>query len=297
MRAALTLLLAFALALTLGAASDFGWGFTAAAATAAPSSHLGTPPPQIYEIVTRPMCHELAEHILPAVALVLQNDRVVAKAPPIFKNYITVALKPDPSHKSGYDVTDYDSPGRQMALQRMNQLVTPLAQNLIAMQKILENTTLNQSNPSNNAADAAALAKIRQQLEQTRAYQSASLDLINGFVTTQELGDIQHAGEEYLSNINATGLTSDPSTRATSDPFQNPDQPGLKIDPHAIDPAQIPGLALGYNPVSLVATGLDWVRDQTKQNENQVAESLNKIANSCKTGEPLPEPAPSATPQ
>lgn len=292
MRNALISLLALAFALAFLTTAERNGG-VASAATAAPSSGR-TPPPQIYEIVTRPMCHELSVHLMPAVGLVLENDRVIAKAPPIFKNYIAVALKPDPSNKSGYDVTDYDSPGRAMTLEKMGQLVTPLAQNVIALQKILENTSLNQVNPSMTPADAAALAKIREQLEMTRAYQSASLDLINGFVTTQQLGDIQHAGEEYLGAINGTGLVNDPSTKATSDPFQNPDEPGLKIDPHAIDPAQIPGLAVGYNPVSLVAKGLDWVRDQTQQNENQVADSLSKIANSCKTGAPLPEPASSS---
>jgi hypothetical protein len=291
MRTALTLLLGTGFALTLATIALR----VNSAPTPAPSSRL-TPPPTIYEIVTRPMCHELKAHILPAVALVLQNDRVIAKSPPIFQDYITTALRPDPTNKSGYDVTDYDSPGRAMAIRRMENLVTPLAQNVIALQKILENTSLNQPNPSNSAADAAALAKIREQLDQTRELQSASLDLINGFVTTQQLGDIQHAGEEYLGNINSTGLVGSGNVGETPNPFQNPDQPGLPQDPHFIDPATLPGLAVGYNPVKVVAKALDWVRGQTATRENDVADSLTKIANSCRTGEPLAEPTPAPIP-
>jgi hypothetical protein len=291
MRAALTLSFATMLALALFANARPG----TADAMPTPSPGL-TPPPQIYEIVTRPICHELKEHIMPAVALVLQNDRVIAKSPPIFKDYIATALRPDPTNKSGYDVTDYDSPGRQMALRRMETLVTPLAQNLIALQKMLENTTLNQANPSNNAADAQALAKIRQQLEETRGFQNASLDIINGFVTTEQLGDIQHAGEEYMGAINGTGLTNTVSAE-TPNPFQDPDQPGLPPDPHFIDPATLPGLSVGYNPVTLVSKVLDWVRGQTTAQENAVANSLTTIGNSCRTGEPLPEPTAPQPPQ
>ncbi len=241
--------------------------------------------------MTRPICHELQEHILPAVGLLVQSDRVIAKSPPIFQDYITTALRPDPTNKSGYDTTDYDSPGRAMAIRRMENLVTPLAQNGLALQKLLENTTLNQSNPSSSAADAAALAKIRQQLEQARALQSASLDLINGFVTTQQLGDIQHVGDEYVGNINDTGLINR-SSGVTPNPFQDPDQPGLPANPHDIEPATLPGLAIGYNPVTVVVKTLDWVRAQTVQSENDVAATMTQIANSCNTGAPLPEPSP-----
>jgi hypothetical protein len=293
MRAALTLLLATTFALTLGANARSGDGDPSS--TPAPSSGL-TPPPQIYRIVTRPICHELKDHMLPAVALVLQNDRVIAKSPPIFKDYIATALRPDPANSSGFDTTDYDSPGRDMALRRMEALVTPLAQNVIALQKMLENTTFNQPNPSSNAADAHAQAKIREQLEQTLDLQSASLDLINGFVTTQQLGDIQHAGQEYLGAINGTGLTNTISG-PTPNAFQDPNQPGLPPNPHVIDPATLPGLAVGYNPVTVVVKALEWVQGQTSNRESDVANSLNTIGNSCRTGEPLPEPTPSPTPQ
>jgi hypothetical protein len=49
--------------------------------------------------------------------------------------------------------------------------------------------------------------------------------------------------------------------------------------------------------VKVVAKTLDWVRGQTSQSENDVAKSMTQIANSCNTGAPLPEPAPSSTPQ
>lgn len=256
-------------------------------ATPAPASNLRTPPPTIYEIVARPICHELRVHLMPSIGMVLENDRAIGKAPAIFKDYIKTALVPDPTNKTGYDVTDYDSPGRAMAIQHMENLVPKLAQNVIAIQTILTNSSLSKPNPSNDQADAKALAQIRDQLLRTLAMQSASLDLINGFVTTQQLGDIQHAGTEYLSAINGTGLTNTPGPQTPDPAFQEPGAPGLPANPYDIEPGQMPGLAIGYNPVTMVADALEWVRGQTTQHENDVANSLTRIANSCRTGTPL----------
>jgi hypothetical protein len=299
MRTYFALLTVFAFALTFGAiAFSQDTPDTAhVTATPAPSSHLQTPPPTIYEAVSRPICLEMKQHVLPVVGMVLENDRLIGKAPPIFKDYILTALRPDPSNKTGYDVTDYDSPGRTMALEHMTDLVPALAHNTIEIKNILTNSTLAEVN--GNTPDAKALEKIRDQLIRTLATQDDSLDLINGFVQTQQLGDIQHAGDEYLSNINATGLTnSAPQPGSSANPaFQDPNAPGVAQDPHFIETGNIPGLAVGYNPVAIVADALEWVRGQTSDNENDVAKSLTAIGESCRTGAPLPEVPATPSPQ
>jgi hypothetical protein len=235
-------------------------------------------PPQIYRVYVRPACAELNQHVLPMVAMVLQDDKNIAKSPAIFDNYIATALKSG-SHSSAFDVTDYDSPGRTMALQNMERLVPSLATNVIAIQKMLENTSFAQS--SGSASDDVVLKTLREQLHGVLAMQRVSLDLINGFVTTQQLGDMQHAGEEYLSSIDGTGLTSTPDPETSQPNFQDPNAPGLAPNPHDIEPGQIPGLMIGYNPVRDVANAVKWVQNQTSKREGGVATSLDQLAASC----------------
>ncbi len=65
----------------------------AAGATPTPTP---TPPPQIYHIVTRPLCAELHQHIAPAIGMMLQNDATIKKSPNLFKRYNDAALE-DPN--------------------------------------------------------------------------------------------------------------------------------------------------------------------------------------------------------
>src|SRR5580704_664812 len=58
-------------------------------ATPAPRS---TPPPQIYHVITRPLCSELHQHIAPAIAMMLQNDTSIKKGPELFSRYNRDAL-------------------------------------------------------------------------------------------------------------------------------------------------------------------------------------------------------------
>ncbi len=270
---------------------------SAAAANPAASSPSQTPPPEIIRVYARPACAELQKHVLPVVAMVLQNDQSIAKSGPIFKQYLQTAMQS--SSQSAYDTTNYDSPGRTMALQRMEKLVPTLAQNEIAIQTILEDSSLAQ--PTGNAEDDAQLQKLRADLLKTLAAQRLSLDLINGFVTTQQLGDIQHGGQEYVdmitgegTNNSLTGLTSTPHPGATVNPaIQDPNAPGLKPNPYDIQPGQVPGIAVGYNPVSAVAAALGWVQEETARREAPVAQTMSAIASTCRAGA---TPQPPTTP-
>ncbi len=214
--------------------------------------------------------------------MLLEDDRDIAKSPPIFDDYLRNAfLNSDP--KQAYDATNYTSAGRDMALQRMEALVPSLAQNVIAVQKLVENTTM--TSPTGDAADDARLKAIRDELLKTIALQSASLDLINGFVTTQQLGDIQHAGEEYLESINGNGPVGNttPPPMATQ-PYaaaQDPNQPGLPPNPYSVDIAAMPGLSVGYNPVSRVVSVLQSVQQETTAREKQLADSVGAVASLC----------------
>jgi hypothetical protein len=220
---------------------------------------------------------ELRDHVLPAVALVLQDDGLVAKSLPLFNDYTATAYSNSPTTPD--DVTNYDSPGRAMALVKMDQLVGPLAQNELAIQKILENSSL--AAATGWPDDDAKLKAVRLDLLKVLAAQQASLDIINGFVETQRLGDMQHAGEEYISAIDKPD-TPTPAPLNTPNPLlQDSDQPGLAPNPYMMDPAAIPGLQVGFNPLSRILTAFAWIRGETAKRENDASTSVLAAGSLC----------------
>ncbi len=245
-----------------------------------------TPPPQIYHIVTTALCARLHGTVRPAVAMVLENDQAIAKSPPLFAKYLrgtTEAMGAGPANANGDppsgDSIYTQSPATNMALQQMSYLVLPIARNIIAAQTLLDDPKLLATTGS--AADDATLSQVKQQLLQTIAYQSASLDLINGFVQTIQMGELQHVGEEYLGAIQGGGTGPSGITQATPNPWQDTNTPGLKPNPYAFDVTQVPGLAVGYNPIRSITDGLAWLRAQTKQHEDSAGSTIMKALSQC----------------
>jgi hypothetical protein len=170
------------------------------------------------------------------------------------------------------------TPETSMALQQMSYLVTPLARNIIAAQTLLDTPKLVE--PTGNPSDDATLAKIRSQLLETIAYQRASLDLINGFVQTLQMGELQHAGTEYLGAISTPDITTAP-VKEHPNQYQDPNTPGLPPNPYALDVTQIPGLAVGYNPLSKVMEAQQWLQTETQKREDTAGSTLSAVLNQC----------------
>ena len=274
----------------------------AAAATApAPTP---TPPdlPEIYHTITRPMCSALATTIRPAIALMMQNDATIAKSPPLFGDYITMSA-------AGSDA------GKDMSVHRLNNLVTPLVQNTLAIQKLLEDPSIFPPKPQND--DDKHLLELKDEMLKTLATQQASLDIINGFVETQQLGEMQHEGFGYLRAI--TGQTTAPGENAQPNMNQGaqPEQPvgglqggpqsgsqtpqafddlvlqaGLQPNQYEIDPTKIPGLAVGYNQIGKLKDGLEWTQDESKKSEEPLSRAIVNVAKTCgaQLGNPSPKP-------
>ncbi len=245
----------------------------------------GTPPPQIYHVVTTALCARLHERVRPAVAMILENDQSIAKSPPLFKRYqrggLTSIGTAYPNGNGAPAMSDsvYNhSPETDMALQQMSYLVTPIARNIIAAQTLLDDQKL--LAPTGSAADDKKLAQIRSQLLETIAFQSASLDLINGFVATQQMGELQHFGEEYLNGIQGRDSTLQ-LQQATPNQWQDPNTPGLKPNPYAFDPAQVPGLAVGYNPLQRIMDGMEWLRFEETRRENVAGSTISAALAEC----------------
>ncbi len=264
-----------------------------AAGTAASPSPGITPPPQIYHIITRPLCTQLHERIAPAIGMMLQNDATIKKSPDLFKQYNTSALYGADAGQGSSMAGDPGAAGsnmpQQMALLGMESLIRPIANNIIAIQTMLDTPEL--MHGTGRADDDKQLQAIRQELLKALAAQNASLDIISGFVDTQQMADLQHAGQEYISSMNQP----DKPGMATPTPSAltyNPNYAGLPPNPYSIDLANVPGLTLGYNPVTRLLEALHWTIDQTATRENDAAKAVMTSAALCSSSVPLASPSP-----
>ena len=265
--------LAAAIVLTLGATAP---SLSQATPGAAASS---SPLPVIARTVSRRVCSALRTHIGPAIGMMTQNDENIAKGVPLFAQYNTA---------NG----DKSDAARNIALLRMENLVSPLANNSIAIQQALNDPEL--FPPAAHNPDDQTLLAIRDKLLQAWASQNLSLDIINGFVATQQMGDLQHADEGMLAQMSAPDMTNKGTTPPTANPLlSDPLQAGLPADPYVINPATIPGLTLGYNPVTRLAEGLKWTQAQTAEREQTAAKVVIQVAALCSAhATPAPSPSP-----
>ncbi len=243
-----------------------------AASTGVAPSPAQTPPPQIYHIVTTALCARLHDIVRPAVAMVLENDQRIAKGTPLFQRYRRAMME------SGSDSLSASTPETDMTLQQMSYLVIPTAKNMIAAQTLLDDPRL--TKPTGNPDDDQAIAKLKAQLLQTLAFQSASIDLINGFVQTQQLGQMQHQTDEYIAEIQGTDTTSQ-ITKAPTDPYADPNAPGIAPNPYEINLSEVPGLAVGYNPLSRIIDGMQWLHQETTKREDAAGSTLSAAQTQC----------------
>lgn len=245
-----------------------------------------TPPPQIYHVVTRPLCSQLHERIRPAIGMMLQNDTTIKKSPDLFKRYNLAALYSSNASTAGRndplpgDPDSGSNPSQTMALQGMENLIRPIANNIIATQTMLDSPQLTQG--SGSPEDDARLREIRAKLLKALAAQSASLDIISGFVDTQQMADLQHAGEGYIASMNQPDKQNMGTATPAPNPLeQNPNYAGLPPNPYAIDLATIPGLTLGYNPVTRLLDALRDMIETTAVRENDAAQAVMSSAALC----------------
>lgn len=273
---------------------------SAAATPSTPPPKTGTPPPQIYHIITRPLCSELHKHIAPAIGMMLQNDTNIKKGPDLFSRYNRDALNgidnsaSNSAGPNGGTVMSGEAggsnmtAGQNMALLGMENLVSPIANNIIATQKMLDSTALTQG--TGNVEDDKQLQDIRTKLLKALATQQAALDIISGFVATQQMGDLQHAGQEYIDAMNQPDTTgAGRGATPTPNPLMNdPNQAGLPANPYDLNLAAIPGLTLGYNPVTRLLEALHWTIQETQTRENDAAKTVMASAAQCPSAAPKP---------
>jgi hypothetical protein len=257
-----------------------------------------TPPPTIYHIVTRPLCSELHQHVAPAIGMMLQNDTTIKKGPALFKQYNDASLYGSDAAMANQndpvagDPGGVSNPSQSLALQGLENLIRPIANNVIAIQTLLDSPQL--TSGTGQPDDDKRLQAIREELLKALAAQNASLDIISGFVDTQQMADLQHAGEAYISSMSQPDSSSAKiATPGPPNPLEsNPNYAGLPPNPYNIDLATVPGLTLGYNPVTRLLDALRWTIEQTASRENDAANAVMKSAALCANAVPSPAPSP-----
>jgi hypothetical protein len=260
-----------------------------------------TPPPEIYHVITRPLCAELHDRIAPAIGMMLQNDTTIKKSPDIFKQYNKAALYGNDAGSAKGNMSAEQTAGgaangtltdsQNMALLAMENLIRPIANNIITIQTTLDNPAL--MNGTGLPDDDKRLKDIREKLLKALASQNAALDIISGFVDTQQMADLQHTGEEYIGDMSQPDVRTE-ATPAPDPLTYDPNYAGLPPNPYNINLASIPGLTLGYNPVTRLIDALDWTIDQTATRENDAAKAVMSSAAICSKAVPLAAPSPKA---
>lgn len=267
----------------------------AVAQTPQPSSppHSSGQLPEIYHTVSRPLCSALRTKIQPSVGMLLQNDETIAKSPALFKEYSLGQLSQSDAQRS-------------LSLVRLSNLVGPLADNVIAIEKLLTDPSVFPQNE--RTVDDKKKNELKRQLLQSLAQQQASLDIINGFVETQNLADMQHQGFAYLNAIANPSTSSKSSSSknllsnviATPDPLGRPNafddtliNAGLPTNPYELDITKLPGLTLGYNPVTKLKEGVEYTQSETQKSEGALAKTVMDTVRLCSaqsSASPSPKP-------
>ncbi len=250
-----------------------------------PAPALATPLPEISHVVSRPFCSALRNAIGPAIGTILQNDNIIKQNNKSFDDFVKYNANGATSEAS-----------KQITILHMENTVGPLVGNIAIVEKLLNNQAVFHVPP--RTAEEKKLLDMRESLLDTLGLQKASLDVINGFVQTMQLGQIQREGSDVNSQVNGDVNSSKMMGTQTPVPGTvDPNAAGLPADPHFIDPNTIPGLSLGSNPISRLNDGLKWTQAQARDRENAAAPKVMDAVHICNgPAHPVTTPAPAATP-
>lgn len=283
--AALVLAVAIAATPVASASAPAAKHTSAPHAKPTPAPLLASPPPEISHVVSRPFCSALRNSIGPAIGAILQNDSIIKQNNKYFDDYI----KADGNGEFG-------DASKQITILHMENTVGPIVANIANVEKILNNQAV--FHVPSHTNDEKRLLEIREGLLESLALQKASLDVINGFVQTEQLGQLQHQGDAENKQIIGNDQAKTQTNLSTPLPGTvDPNAAGLPQDPHFIDPATIPGLSLGSNPISRLNDGLKWTQAQARDRENVAAPKVMDAAHICSApAKPAVPPTPIATP-
>lgn len=273
-----------------------GGAFVAAAFTAlpAPATTAATPAPAATPLRTithervSPLCTGLRRNIGPAIRAVLQNDRVIANSKPLFHNYVRD------------NATAMSQAAQTLDVSHLEALVGPLVKNTQEIKRLLNDPYVF---PKVAISDGdRQLLTMRAELLTVLSQQEQALDLINGFVATEQMGELQQSGHEYDKAISSLDKTNSQAQTAQSlAPTPPPSgllaagvpQPMRSADPRF----QQTGNVLGANPLNAFEQMVGVYQQQLAQSEGRTAQSVMQAVPQCGGGAPVqPSSAPSPRP-
>lgn len=262
---------------------------TAVSATKAKAKPAATAPPlkTISHVRTSPLCSGLQHVIGPAIGKVLQNDKIIEGSKPLFRQYTRA------------NATGLNKAAEDLAVSRLESLVGPLVKNTDAIDKLLNDRY---AFPKVAYSDGdQKLLQMREQLRAVNAQQKKVLDVISGFVDTQQLGELQSEGHEFdsalSSNPKASGAAGATPTPPPSDVLNagvsnTKNDPALSADPRF----QNNGSALGNNPLDAFEAAITAYQGDIQNTEQVAAKSVIEAVPLCGghvPGQPVPSPSPS----
>lgn len=261
-------------ALTLTAFSALAASPGAFAATApTPAS---TPLKTITHIRSSPLCTGLRRAIGPAIGKVLQNDGYIARSRPMFQDYVQNSTL---GSKAGVD----------MDVMHMEGLIAPLVQNTQAIERYLNDPILKRR-PANDSDKQ--LIEMRMHLLAVLEQQKQALDLISGFVDTQQMGQLQAAGHEYDKALNgdapsksqgsATAAAPAPAPTTAPNSLLNAGLARSPSDPRNSDPRfGSTDSTVGYNPLKVFDQQVGLYQQAIGTSESAAAKAVIKAVPEC----------------
>jgi len=260
-----------------------------AAAVSAPKP-APTPLKTITHMHVSPMCTALGKVIGPAIAKVLQNDKYIANSKPLFHDFTQASA------------TGQNGAAKDMAVERLETLIGPLVKNTQAIDKLLSDPYAFPKVAYSD--DDQKLLQMREQLRAVNEQQKKALDVISGFVDTQQLGELQAAGHEYDAALRAkptnAGQTPNPAPTAPPADVLNAGVSNDKNDPaRAIDPTyKNTGSLVGANPLNVFENAISSYQQDIAGSEQDAAKTVVSAVPRCGghvpgQAQPVPSPTPS----
>jgi len=251
------------------------WTSLAMAVAIATPAPAATPPKTIIHVHVSPLCTGLRQNIGPAIGKVLQNDKTIADSRPLLRGYVKAVAT--------------NSASRDLQVSRMERLITPLVKNTAAIEKLLNDPFVF---PRVAISDSdRQLLEIRAYLRQVVVQQKGALDVISGFISTEQLGQLQLAGNEYQKIVSAHEIPSaqggNQSAREAAAPATPPPSgilnAGVRHTPQqATDPAlKETGMIVGHNPLDAFAQAIAQYQQQLQSSVGQAADLVVQALPPC----------------
>ncbi|MGZ6159611.1 MAG: hypothetical protein ACXWMZ_08970 [Vulcanimicrobiaceae bacterium] len=264
----------------LADAMTFASGVALAVSLALPSP-APTPPlvplKTIANVRSTPFCSALRETVAPAIAALIGNDDLISASPRGFAAYSKDAYFWQSNASATLDVA------------RIESLITPIVKNTKSVEALLSSHRFSATPQSD---DDTALVRIRDRLRDVLTQQKRALNIISGFVDTEQLESI--AQDDPPARLPFVPLLAPPK-----DQNAMPAIPGIELIPRgtplpptldAIDEIRKTyGTLFSSTPVTPIIQDMAATQIATATTEALAAQSVLEAVPKC-------APAPSPTP-